>query len=280
MTLKPTLKKEDIEPDKEKQEREKLERELWANYEKSKSVENRNALVEFYGEIVTFVAGRLSIGKPPNVEFDDLMSYGALGLIDAIEKFDISKGFKFITYGSMRVKGAILDAMRNYDWIPRAVRIKSRQLQNAYAELESRLGVIPDDQSVANYLNISLEQFYNMLYEISGTSQMSLDETWTVGSNADEITIMETIEAPMSDHPDVMLTREEIKKEIINTINSLPEKERVVLALYYYEGLTLKEIGEVMELTESRASQLHSKAISIVKSRLITNFGYASPTAE
>ncbi|MBP7652019.1 FliA/WhiG family RNA polymerase sigma factor [Candidatus Dependentiae bacterium] len=278
MALKSKISKENVDLKKEKEEREKIEQELWANYIKNRTIENRNSLVEFYGDIVSYVAGRLSIGKPPNVEFDDLMSYGVLGLIDAIEKFDIAKGYKFITYGSMRVKGAILDAMRNYDWIPRAIRIKSRQLQNAYSELESRLGVIPDDQTVANYLNISLDQFYNMLYEISGTSQMSLDETWTVGTNADEITIMETIEAPMTDHPDVMLTREEIKKEIINTINSLPEKERLVLALYYYEGLTLREIGEVMELTESRASQLHAKAISIVKGRLVTNLGYTSTT--
>ncbi len=152
--------------------------------------------------------------------------------------------------------------------------IKSKQIQNAYLELESKLGRVPDDETVASYLNVTIEQFYNMLYEVSGLSQLSLDETWTIGSDADEISIMETIEAPAKDHPDIRMTREEIKKEIINTINTLPDKERIVLALYYYEGLTLKEIGEVVNLTESRASQIHSKAIAVVKARLMSNFGY------
>jgi len=258
----------------DKAEKSKIEQSLWQKYLKDKNIENRNALVEFYGDIVNFIAGRIAVSKPPNVDFDDLISYGVIGLIDAIEKFLPEKGFKFITYGSMRVRGAIVDSLRNYDWIPRAIRIKSKQIQNAYLELESKLGRVPDDETVASYLNVTIEQFYNMLYEVSGLSQLSLDETWTIGSDADEISIMETIEAPAKDHPDIRMTREEIKKEIINTINTLPDKERIVLALYYYEGLTLKEIGEVVNLTESRASQIHSKAIAVVKARLMSNFGY------
>ena len=263
----------------DKTEKSNIEQKLWNAYLKDKNTEARNALVEFYSDIVTYVAGRMLISKPPNVEYDDLLSYGVIGLIDAIEKFDPAKGFKFITYGSTRVKGAIVDSLRNYDWIPRAIRMKAKQIQNAYMNLESKMGYVPDDEEVASYLNVSIEQFHNMLFEISGLSQMSLEETWMIGSNADEITIMETIEAPASDHPDVRLTREEIKKEIINTINSLPEKDRIVLALYYYEGLTLKEIGEVLNLTESRASQIHAKAIAIVKARLTYNFGYSSNEA-
>jgi RNA polymerase sigma factor for flagellar operon FliA len=210
------------------------------------------------------------------VEYEDLVSYGVIGLIDAIDKFNVEKGIKFVTYASMRIKGAILDEIRNYDWVPRTIRIKVRQIQKAYTEFESRHGRIPKDEEVASYLNLTLEQFYSMLYEINGTTQVSLSETWIVGNDADEITLMETIEAPSSDSPDAALSREEIKKEIINTINSLPEKERIVLALYYYENLTLKEIGEVLNLTESRASQIHSKAIAVVKGRLISSFGYTN----
>ncbi|HPP86943.1 MAG TPA: sigma-70 family RNA polymerase sigma factor, partial [bacterium] len=209
-----------------KNEKKQLEKKLWDNYLKDRNVENRNALLEFYTDILHYIAGRVAVSKPPNVEYEDLISYGVLGLIDAIEKFDVSKNLKFSTYASMRIKGAILDALREFDWVPRMIRIKAKKIQSAYMELENRLGYQPTDEEVASYLNLTLDQFYDMLLEISGTSQLSLDSTWLIGKDADEITIMETIEAPFTDQPDLKLTREEIKKEIMQAINSLPEKER------------------------------------------------------
>lgn len=241
---------------------------VWARYKETGDVEIRNHLVERYASIVKYVAGRLAVNMPPQVEFDDLVSYGTFGLLDAIEKFDPGRGFKFKTYATTRIRGAILDELRSIDWVPRSTRQKARHLQQVYAELESRLGRSASDEEVAEAMGISVAELADLLHEVSGTAVLSLDDVWHVGQDDDEVSIVDTIEGDERLHPNYRIEREEVKRILIEAIQALPRREKEVVALYYYEDLTLKEIGEVLGVTESRVSQLHSKAVMRLKARL------------
>ena len=242
---------------------------LWQNYLSSKSPATREAIILRYAPLVKYVAGRVAIGLPSNVEFDDLVSFGVFGLMDAIEKFDPSRGIKFETYAIARIRGAILDGLRSNDWVPRSVRQKARELERTCADLENRLGRSATDQEISEAMNISTQDFYDLLSEVSCTTLSSLDELWLVHSNDDDtVRVLDLVRNNDSEDPLHQVEMDEVKTTLATSIDGLPERERMVIALYYYEGLTLKEIGEIMEISESRVSQIHTKAIFRLRGRL------------
>lgn len=248
---------------------EKTEEELWKIYKKTKDKKIREHFVKQYAPLVKYVAGKIAIGMPQNVDFDDLVGYGVFGLLDAIEKFDPNKDIKFKTYAVTRIRGAIYDELRSIDWVPRSVRQKAKELERIIGKLENRLGRSAKDEEIAKELGISVKDLRTLILKISGASILSLSDVWYVGDESDKVSVMETIESPRSLNPDVIVEREEVKNIIVQAISDLPDKEKKVLILYYYEDLTLKEIGEVLRVTESRISQLHTKAIMRLRSKLM-----------
>ncbi|HQI20903.1 MAG TPA: RNA polymerase sigma factor WhiG [Leptospiraceae bacterium] len=249
--------------------KDKDETELWRRYRKEANRVIRDFLAEKYAPLVKYVAGKVAIGMPQNVEFDDLVSYGSFGLLDAIEKFDPDRDIKFKTYAMTRIRGAIFDELRSIDWIPRSIRQKARQVEETIAMLENKLGHTVEDEDIAKELGISVDELQSLLTKISGTSIVSLNDIWYLGDDNDEVSFMETLESPANLNPDSLIEREEIKSVIVEAIRHLPDKEKKVIVLYYYEDLTLKEIGEVLEVTESRISQLHTKAIMRLRGKLM-----------
>jgi RNA polymerase sigma factor for flagellar operon FliA len=246
----------------------KSEEELWRLYKKSKDPRIRDFFIKQYAPLVKYVAGKVAIGMPNNVEFDDLVGFGVFGLFDAIEKFDPNKHVKFKTYAVTRIRGSIFDELRSIDWVPRSVRQKTREVEESIRKLEASLGRSATDKEIAREMRIDIKEFQQIMLKISGTSVLSLNEVWYTGDENDKISIVESIESPSTFNPDTIVEKEEIKRVIVEAINELPEKEKKVLILYYYEDLTLKEIGEVLEVTESRISQLHTKAIMRLRSKL------------
>jgi len=244
------------------------EEKLWLKFIKTNDQLVRDYFVIKYAPLVKYVAGKVSMGMPQNIEFDDLVSYGVFGLIDAIGKYDPARGIKFKTYAMTRIRGAIFDELRSIDWIPRSIRQKAKQIEQVISELENKLGRTVEDEEIAKEMGISSEEFQTLLNKLSGTSMLSLNDIWYLGDDSDELSILETLEAPQNMNPDVLIEKEEIRDHIIDAIKKLPEKEKKVIVLYYYEDLTLKEIGEVLEVTESRVSQLHTKAIMRLRGRL------------
>ncbi len=241
---------------------------LWTAYKGSSTVAERDRLILHYSPLVKYVAGRVAVGLPQNVEQSDLVSYGIFGLIDAIEKFDLERGYKFETYAIARIKGAILDELRSNDWVPRSVRSRARDIERTIAELESRLGRVPSDEELAAKLGLSQDELDESLSDISRTSIAALDELWTVSAGGDQISLIDTIEDAQGPDPISALASTEMREAIGEAISGLPEREKLVITLYYYEELTLREIGEVLGVTESRVSQLHTKAVLRLKARL------------
>lgn len=243
--------------------------EYWERYKKFKDVKAREALIMEYAALVKYVAGRMAISLPPNVPQDDLISYGIFGLIDAIEKFEPERNIKFETYAIARIRGAIWDGLRSMDWVPYSIRQKGKELEQAYAKLEHKLGRAATDEEVCTSLKISKQQFAQLLTETSFTSVVSLDDLWNLdkdGSGA--VRVMDTIQDQNAPDPVTMVMFEEQKRILTDAINKLPEREKMVIALYYYDGLTLKEIGKVLGVSESRISQMHTKAILRLRGRL------------
>ena len=228
----------------------------------------RDRLILTYAPLVKYVAGRLGSGLPAHVDDDDLVSYGLLGLIGAIERYDPDRDIKFETYAIARIKGAIIDELRAMDWVPRSVRSRAREIERAIAELESKLGRAPTDEEIAAKLGITEEELDESLTEISRTSIAALDELWTVSAGGDQVALIDTIEDTQGPNPQSALAETELREAIGEAIARLPEREKLVVTLYYYEELTLREIGEVLGVTESRVSQLHTKAILRLKARL------------
>jgi RNA polymerase sigma factor for flagellar operon FliA len=249
--------------------KEEDESELWRRYRREAIREIRDFFAMKYAPLVKYVAGKVAIGMPQNVEFDDLVSYGSFGLLDAIEKFDPDRDIKFKTYAMTRIRGAIFDELRSIDWIPRSIRQKAKQLEETITMLENKLGHTVEDEDIAKELNISPEELQSLLTKISGTSIISLNDIWYLGDDNDEVSFMETLESPSNLNPDSLIEKEEIKSVIVEAIKQLPDKEKKVIVLYYYEDLTLKEIGEVLDVTESRISQLHTKAIMRLRGKLM-----------
>jgi RNA polymerase sigma factor FliA len=243
---------------------------LWLEYSRTRDQAIRDRLILTYAPLVKYVAGRLGSGLPAHVDEGDLVSYGLLGLIGAIERFDPTRDIKFETYAISRIKGAIIDELRALDWVPRSVRSRARDIERAIAELESKLGRAPDDEEIAAKVGITVEELESSLTEISRSSIAALDELWTVsGDGGDQVSLLDTIEDVDGPDPQDALAQTELREALGESIARLPEREKLVVTLYYYEELTLREIGEVLGVTESRVSQLHTKAILRLKSRLL-----------
>jgi len=240
----------------------------WEEYVKTQNPVIRDKFIRQYMALVKYVAGKVSVGLPNSVEYEDLVGFGQFGLLDAIKKYDPAKGVKFKTYAVTRIRGAIFDELRQLDWVPRSVRQKSREIEDAICELESKLGRSATDSEVANSLNMSEEEYHRTLMRVSGTSILSLNDVWNSSDDSDSMSIGDTVESPASLNPEMIAEREAIKKVIVEAIQELPEKEKMVIVLYYHEELTFKEIGEVLEVSESRISQLHTKANLRLRAKL------------
>jgi RNA polymerase sigma factor for flagellar operon FliA len=244
-------------------------RDLWHKFKREGDQDARNRLILSYAPLVKYVAGRMSSGLPAHIEEADLISYGLLGLIGALERFDPSREIKFETYAIARIKGSIIDELRSLDWVPRSVRSKAREIEKVIALLETRLHRAPTDEEIARELGMEDDEFQSALTQISNTAIVALDELWAIsGSDGDTAALIDTIEDPKARDPSRMLDVTEMKSRLATAIDALPKREKIVIALYYYENLTLREIGEVLGVTESRISQLHTKAILRLKGRL------------
>lgn len=242
---------------------------LWVAYKERGDQQAREQLIVQYVHLVKYVAGRLAMSLPPYVDSDDLYSYGIFGLINAVERFDHLRGIKFETYAITRIKGAILDGLRSMDWVPSSLRQRAKEVEEAYARVENRLGRSATDEEVAAELGVDLASFQKLIKDMSRTRLLSLDELWQTGDGDDgEFALKDLVGDENAEDPfeSVMVT--EIKGALADAIELLPEKEKLVISLYYYEGLTAKEISQIMGLSVSRISQLHSKAILRLRGRL------------
>ncbi len=244
------------------------ENRLWELYHSTADIHVRDELVVRYAPLVKYVAGKVSVTLPSMVEYRDLVGYGNFGLLDAIEKFDPKKHVKFKTYAVTRIRGAIYDHLRELDWVPRSIRRKTKQIERAIAKLESQLGRPATDEEIALEMGIDRRELLKIMAKVSSTSILSLQEIWPINPDSEGGTLGDTIESLHTDNPDVVLEREEIKRVILESLQELPDKEKKVLVLYYYENLTLREIGKILEVTESRVSQLHTKAILRLRAKL------------
>jgi|LFRM01.1.fsa_nt_gb RNA polymerase sigma factor for flagellar operon FliA len=241
------------------------QQELWKKYKETGDPAIKEQLILEYADLIKYVAGRLSIYFGSNVEYDDLVGYGVFGLIDAIEKFDIEKKVKFETYASLRIRGAIIDSIRDLDWAPRSLRKKGKELERAYFEVENRLGHSASDQEVADHMGITTDELNKLLQEVNMSQMISLEDYLDQNHEAglDGLTMERD-----ATRPEQRMEVVELRETLADAIEKLPEKERMVVTLYYYEELTLKEISHIMKVSESRISQLHTKAIMRMRSRL------------
>jgi len=241
---------------------------LWLEYRRTQDQGLRDRLILTYAPLVKYVAGRLGSGLPAHVDEGDLVSYGLLGLIGAIERYEPDRDVKFETYAIARIKGAIIDELRAMDWVPRSVRSRAREIERAIAQLEAKTGRAPTDEEIAAKVGITVEELEDSLTDIARSSIAALDELWTVSDGGDQVALIDTVEDTDAPDPQNTLSQTEQREAIADAIARLPEREKLVVTLYYYEELTLREIGEVLGVTESRVSQLHTKAILRLKARL------------
>ncbi len=222
-----------------------------------------------YSPLVKYVAGRMAAGLPAHVDEGDLISYGLIGLIAAIERFDLSREIRFETYAITRVRGAILDELRALDWVPRSVRARAREIERAHAKLEAKFKRVPTDEEISKEIGLTVDELNESLLAIANSSVTALDELWAVSdSSGDSVSLLDTLPDHNAPNPEQIVDANELKDRIADAIARLPEREKLVVALYYYENLTLREIGEVLGVTESRVSQLHTKAVLRLRSRL------------
>lgn len=244
-----------------------LER-VWVRYKRYDDQKDRDHLIVHYAPLVKYVAGRIAAGLPQSVDQADLVSYGMFGLIDAITKFDLDRGFKFETYAMARIKGAILDELRSIDWVPRSVRAKAKSVERAMAKLEGELRRAPTDEEIADELDIDPDALQTIYTQISNTGLVALDELLTFGGgSSDAMTLGDTL-PDRSSGPGGVYEQVEMRQLLAQAINRMGEREKIVLTLYYYENLTLAEIGRVLGVTESRVCQIHTKAVLHLRSRL------------
>ncbi|WP_314177021.1 RNA polymerase sigma factor WhiG [Streptomyces winkii] len=243
--------------------------ELWRSYKATGDERLREQLILHYSPLVKYVAGRVSVGLPPNVEQADFVSSGVFGLIDAIEKFDPERSIKFETYAITRIRGAMIDELRALDWIPRSVRQKARAVERAYASLESTLRRSPSESEVAAEMGIPLEELHGVFSQLSLANVVALEELLHVGGDGgDRLSLMDTLEDTAADNPVEVAEDRELRRLLARAVNTLPEREKTVVTLYYYEGLTLAEIGQVLGVTESRVSQIHTKSVLQLRAKL------------
>ena len=246
---------------------------LWRKYKKYKTQALREEIVKKYLYLVKYVAGRVAISLPPNIEMGDLVSYGILGLFDAIEKFDVEQGNKFETYAVTRVRGSIMDELRKLDWAPRLLRRRAKEVERKCRELEEKFGRTATDVELAQALNVNVDDLNNIYSELNSTSFLSLDEVWQNDDGNKPISRLQTIEDSLISNQLVYLQKNEARDIIIESLNELPEKEKLVMILYYYENLTLKEIGQVLSVSESRICQIHTKVVLRLRGMLKKKLG-------
>jgi RNA polymerase sigma factor for flagellar operon FliA len=241
---------------------------LWTLFKDTGDAKAREGLILHYSPLVKFVAGRMGVGLPRNVEQADLVSYGIFGLIDAIDKFDLERGFKFETYAVNRIKGAILDELRALDWVPRSVRARAREIQRSLAEMEHNLKRTITDEELAAHMNLPVETLQDHLAEISTLGLVALDELLNT-SERDSASVGDLLPDPRAADPVAEFETDETRRALADAINRLNERDRLVVTLYYYEGLTLAEIGEVLGVTESRVCQIHTKSVMSLRNRMM-----------
>ena len=246
---------------------------LWAEFKQSEvsgaRESARERLILHYAPLVKYVASRVATGLPASVDQADLVSYGMFGLIDALEKFDLGRGNKFETYAIPRIKGAIIDELRAMDWVPRSVRFKAREIEKAYSDLESIHKRAPTETEVAARLGVTLRELHEVINQISFVQVVQLDEILSVGNDrGEQVSLLDTL-ADRSTDPTTSLEGQETRGMLAAAINSLSEREKIVVTLYYFEGLTLAEIGEILSLTESRVCQIHTKAVGQLRLQLV-----------
>jgi RNA polymerase sigma factor FliA len=243
---------------------------LWSEFKERAEQTARERLILHYAPLVKYVVGRLAAGLPHTVERADLVSYGMFGLMDALDKFDRTREVKFETYAIPRIKGAIIDELRAMDWVPRSIRFKAREVEKAYSGLESKLRRAPTDGEVAGHLGISLSELHEVVNQISFVSVMALDELVSTGDERGEKrSLLDTLADAASSDPAAELEGQEMRGMLAAAINSLTEREKIVVTLYYFEGLTLAEIGEILGVTESRVCQIHTKAVGQLRLNLV-----------
>ena len=240
----------------------------WERFKASGDQRAREGLILHYSPLVKYVAGRVGVGLPRNVDQADLISYGMFGLIDAIDKFEPDRNIKFETYAVNRIKGAILDELRALDWVPRSVRARAREIQRSMAELEHRLQRSATDEELASHMGVDVDTLQGRLGEIAALGFVALDETLDTGERG-SATLGDIIADPKALDPGGNFEQHETRFVLVDAINRLPERERLVLTLYYYEGMTLAEIGEVLGVTESRICQIHTKSVMSLRNRLM-----------
>jgi RNA polymerase sigma factor for flagellar operon FliA len=232
----------------------------------------KDKLVLEYAPLIKFIAQKIAVRLPSNIELDDLISSGVIGLMDAIDKYDPTRDNKFKTYAEFRIRGAILDELRAQDWVPRSIRDKAKLLDKTMANLEAELGRIATDDEVAKALNVNIDEFHELLNQVRPVSLLSIDESQTF-SNVDKKSILNILEGCKLNNPFNQLNIKSVKDIVTQAIEELPERQRLVLSLYYYEDLNLKEIGKVLRVTESRVSQLHAQAVSRLRNKLAQTLG-------
>ena len=232
------------------------------------TTENREEVIIQYSPMIKYVANRIAMRLPPHIEVDDLISVGVLGLMDAISKYDSSRGAKFKTYAEFRVRGAILDELRSLDWVPRSIRQKASQVDKVVQGLQAKLRRTPEDEEVAQEMGLSLDQFHETLNETKSIPIFSLEDLGIAKESGDQQSLLDCLAGKADADPQTQVRLVELKEIIAKAIDALPEKERLMVSLYYYEELTMKEIGAVLDITESRVSQIHSKAVYRLRTKL------------
>ncbi len=227
----------------------------------------RDQLIMDYAPLIRFVAQRVASRLPSNIDLDDLISAGVIGLMDAIEKYDPSRDNKFKTYAEFRIRGAILDELRSQDWVPRSVRDKAKRIERTFARLEQELGRSATDIEVSEALDMPLDEYHELVGRVKAVTLLSIDEL-SGPSQYDRKSLLECLENPQSKNPFLNLKSKGVRDLLMENIDLLPEKQKLVLSLYYYEELNLKEIGLILEVTESRVSQLHTQAVTKLRTKL------------
>ena len=246
---------------------------MWRKYKRTKGQAIHEEIVKRYLYLVKYVAGRVAIGLPPNVEVNDLVSYGILGLFDAITKYDVSQGNKFETYAVSRIRGSIMDELRKLDWAPRLLRKKAREIEKKCKEIEEKHGRTATDEEVAKSLHISTGELNSIYSDLNATSFLSLDEVWQNDDGNKPISRLQTIEDSLITNQFNYVHQSEVKEILAGVIDELPEKEKLVIVLYYYENLTLREIGEILDVSESRVCQIHTKVVMRLRAHLMKKVG-------
>ncbi len=241
---------------------------IWHAFKSSGDVAARERLILQYAPLVKYVASRVATGLPASVDQADLVSYGMFGLIDALQKFEPVRGNKFETYAIPRIRGAIIDELRAMDWVPRSVRFKQREIEKALADLESMLKRQPTEKELAERLGMSMHELHEVITQISFVSVLALDETVSVGADRGEkVSLVDTL-ADKGFDPSTGVESQETRGLLAAAINDLSEREKIVVTLYYFEGLTLAEIGDILGVTESRVCQIHTKAVGVLRGQM------------